>query len=319
MPGTKAFAAEIKTIEDNWHQQFIPEKGTLGYVIYRYRSGHRWQELKPATRASYDRVINLIANLHATPASRFTRPTIIQIRDEAILPKNGVWMANMFATMMQILLGFAFDIGEVKINPLADRLRRVKPKVEDRREANRPWTALERDVVIAEAKPYVRLVLALAMTTGLRKGDLFDVTFAQIDDGKISVRTNKRDRLVQLPIHPLLAEALTQRPESSAPEICVTKRGSRWTADGFDSTWHKFKLKLEEEGKVKPGLTLHGLRHTLGTLLKEMGVDDGDIADVLGQAGTSMARHYSRGADLPEAVAEKVRTVRLVGGTKEER
>lgn len=54
------------------------------------------------------------------------------------------------------------------------------------------------------------------------------------------------------------------------------------------------------EGKIGKGLTLHGLRHTLGKMLKEAGLSDGDIADILGQSGTAMARHYSREADLPE-------------------
>ncbi len=45
---------------------------------------------------------------------------------------------------------------------------------------------------------------------------------------------------------------------------------------------------------------MHGLRHTLGTMLKEAGLDDGQIADVLGQTSPSMARLYSEGAALPE-------------------
>jgi hypothetical protein len=38
--------------------------------------------------------------------------------------------------------------------------------------------------------------------------------------------------------------------------------------------WDKFKKKLQEGGKIQPGLTLKGLRHTVGTILAEMGCDN---------------------------------------------
>ena len=47
-----------------------------------------------------------------------------------------------------------------------------------------------------------------------------------------------------------------------------------------------------------PGLTLKGLRHTVATILREMGKDARTIADMLGQKTEAMARHYSRRADM---------------------
>ena len=52
---------------------------------------------------------------------------------------------------------------------------------------------------------------------------------------------------------------------------------------------------LEKEGKVGPGLTLYGLRHTLAVILREGGADERTIADALGQRTIEMARHYARG------------------------
>ena len=65
-------------------------------------------------------------------------------------------------------------------------------------------------------------------------------------------------------------------------------------------------MKLEEEKKVAAGLTLKGLRHTVATILAEMGYDERAIADVLGQKTTEMARHYSRRADRSRKVAGMV-------------
>jgi site-specific recombinase XerD len=44
---------------------------------------------------------------------------------------------------------------------------------------------------------------------------------------------------------------------------------------------------------------MHGLRHTLGTRLREAGADDRTIADILGQKSVSMGRFYSENAALP--------------------
>jgi hypothetical protein len=50
-----------------------------------------------------------------------------------------------------------------------------------------------------------------------------------------------------------------------------------------DCSVFKFLGRLEEQGKVGPGLTIHGLRHTSGTLMHELGFDKDTIADMLGQ------------------------------------
>jgi integrase len=65
------------------------------------------------------------------------------------------------------------------------------------------------------------------------------------------------------------------------------------------------RLKLEREGRVRPGLTLYGLRHTVAVILREIGFDERTIADALGQKTVEMARHYAQGADL----APKMRSV----------
>ena len=58
------------------------------------------------------------------------------------------------------------------------------------------------------------------------------------------------------------------------------------------------RIALEQQGRVAPGLTLYGLRHTVAVILREAGADERTIADALGQKTIEMARHYARGADL---------------------
>lgn len=74
----------------------------------------------------------------------------------------------------------------------------------------------------------------------------------------------------------------------------------RWTESGFNSSWGKLRNRLLKEGKIAPGLTFHGLRHTLGTRLQEAEATDQQIMDIRGRKSPSMARHCSASAKMPE-------------------
>ena len=54
---------------------------------------------------------------------------------------------------------------------------------------------------------------------------------------------------------------------------------------------------LEVEGRVTPGLTFHGLRHTAATTLAELGANQHEIAALLGHRSLVMAALYSAEAD----------------------
>lgn len=92
--------------------------------------------------------------------------------------------------------------------------------------------------------------------------------------------------------------AMARAPKHEALTLCANGWGRPWTYNGFSTSWAKQKGKLETDGAIQPGLTLKGLRHTVATILAEMGKDHGSIALVLGHATETMAKHYSRRADM---------------------
>lgn len=65
--------------------------------------------------------------------------------------------------------------------------------------------------------------------------------------------------------------------------IAATTKGTPWTESGFNSSFIKAMAALKREGKVGDGLTFHGLRHTVGTLLVEAGYDLDTVRRWLGQ------------------------------------
>ena len=119
----------------------------------------------------------------------------------------------------------------------------------------------------------------------------------------------KRGVSVTIPVHQILRDAIAARPKSDALQISVNSRGLPWTETGFNASFRTFEKSLEQEGAIATGLTPHGLRHTLGTRLREAGADNRTIADVLGHKSTSMAQHYSESATLPEHARQLVASI----------
>ena len=144
----------------------------------------------------------------------------------------------------------------------------------------------------------IKMPIALGMYLGLREGDALRVTWSAIKDGEIGLVTAKAGTTVRLPISTHLAAILAEVEGSRAGLIALTSRGQPWTESGFRASWRTLRVGLEKEGRIEPGLTFHGLRHTVATILRQAGVDPRRIADALGQKTEGMALHYSREADL---------------------
>lgn len=98
---------------------------------------------------------------------------------------------------------------------------------------------------------------------------------------------------------------------TNAITLCLNSHGKPWTVSGFRASWRPIRQKLEKEGKVQKGLTLKGLRHTVATILAEMGMDERTIADTLGQKTIEMARHYSSRADRSRKMEDAVKNFDL--------
>ncbi len=92
-------------------------------------------------------------------------------------------------------------------------------------------------------------------------------------------------------------ERMTKLEQRKAVTIVMGMRGRSYTASGFRGMFFKLIRELERKELVQPGLTFHGLRHTVGTTLAEAGASDQTIQSVLGHLTTTQAREYRRDAD----------------------
>jgi integrase len=107
----------------------------------------------------------------------------------------------------------------------------------------------------------------------------------------------------------LISDALDALLPHDATTLLVNSKGTPWTSSGFQTSVFAFLGRLEKGGKVGDGLTIHGLRHTCGTLMRELGFDKDTIADMLGQETAGMAEWYARDAQLEKKLAGVVEAI----------
>jgi len=106
-----------------------------------------------------------------------------------------------------------------------------------------------------------------------------------------------------VPVHRRLKEILDATPRTS--ETIVTgARGRPLTVEGFKTVFFRLRDRLQAEGRIRPGLTFHGVRHTAATILADVGCDEPDIMAITGHKSTAALRKYIEQADR-KARAEK--------------
>lgn len=181
---------------------------------------------------------------------------------------------------------------------------------------NRPWTPKDHKMFCDYWKPgtQARTCYALASWLGTRRGDIAALRNADRDtvkmkiDGKIvwadgfwvypekgrkrRIR-NGKDEPMFLPMTPFLAEALA--PLDPTTEFVLTNTLGK----GYikRSLTEIMKRSWVKKAGIKKGICLHGLRHGLGAVMADAGVDTRGAMAQLGHVNEKHARRYSEGAD----------------------
>jgi integrase len=198
--------------------------------------------------------------------------------------------------VLSVVLSWGAERGYLATNP-ADGINSLRRK-KGAPEANRPWSDEERYAVLDALPLHMRAPVGLMMYAGLGPKDALTLPRNFYRAGEIATRRSKTGEPVFWPVPQSLAEDLAKAPAHNATTLCANSDGKPWTLSGFRSSWRPIRLRLEKEGRIGSGLTLYGLRHTVAVILREMGRDERDIGDALGQKTIEMARHYAKGADL---------------------
>lgn len=146
----------------------------------------------------------------------------------------------------------------------------------------------------SEYRPLYLIVL-FALTTGMRRGELFGLRWADIDlERRIAVlhNTKNRDRR-SVPIVPEVAELLREHGRVrrlDTDRVFIAGGASEmWQ---FDKAWYR---ALREAGIED--FRFHDLRHTAASYLAMSGATTAEIAAVLGHRTLQMVKRYAHLSD----------------------
>lgn len=262
------------------------KEGTLAWLIERYRETTAWTDLSAATRSQRENILRqVLESAGAQPISRITTATVMAGRDRrAGTPAQ----ARHFLDTLRGLFRWTLKAGMAKSDPTIGVDDPPRPKSD----GFRPWTE---DDVAAYEKCWrlgtrQRVWLAVLLYTGLRRGDAVRVGRQHVRDGVISIKAEKTDTWVTLPILPPLAEALEAGPCGDLTFI-VGERGQPLTKESFGNL---FRDACQDAGV--PG-SAHGVRKIAATRAANAGATVAQLEAIFGWHGGRMASLYTKAAD----------------------
>lgn len=267
---------------------------TLGDMLDDWVSSEEWAALKPQSRYSYERVIapktGFVAKLRDRRVAEFSTPFVINIRD-AIKRKHKLWAGNYTVKVLRVAFGWGRLHGWCETNPVEGVPLLKKPA--DAPTRNRMWTGREFEVVWHHASAPLRRAIALAYYAGMRVGDIVAIRWAAWDGEALCWHQSKTGHLVQVRATKPLRDELSSS-ERRGDRILVNLEGQPYTRDGLQTLLWNLAKRLEYLGLVKSGLCFHGLRHSLGAALYDLGLDREARKAALGHVSDAASAVYER-------------------------
>lgn len=307
-PGTASFILEVENLRaGNKIRKTNGKVETFGQLIAAYKASPEYERLKERTKSDYNKVFNYLKPLDNVRLRSIDGPYISRVKAKAF-KKHKRTFANYCITMFSILFNWGIEPGHTKSNP-AEKVKKIK-RPKDAREVNRRWHEYEINTVLKHAEQNLKIAIALGVYTGLREGDVVSLPLSGITETKIHTRQGKNGEKITIPIHRDLKAYIIKAkkmPNRKAVTIVMGMRGRSYTASGFRGMFFKLIRELERKELVQPGLTFHGLRHTVGTTLAEAGASDQTIQSVLGHLTTTQAQEYRRDANKKKGAARAIK------------
>src|SRR5262249_47278490 len=229
--GTPEFDAQYKAaVSGNSvaSNQTGAHAGSLAWLIDRYREVPAWTSLSLATRRQRENIFKRIKETAGRqPYATITEADIAAGRDRR---GKTAFQARHFIDTLRGLFDWAKEAGYVKSNPAAN----VKYPLLQSGDGFAVWT--EEDVAAYEARwplgTRQRVWLAVLLYTGLRRGDAVRLGRQHLRENVATLRTEKTDTDVHIPLLPPLVEALHAGPTGDLAFI-VGANGKPLTKESF--------------------------------------------------------------------------------------
>jgi integrase len=250
---------------------------TVSHLADLYEKSQEFGRLAPASRKIYSQYLKLAREkIGFAPADRIGAEDVRLIRDR-IADTPGA--ANMLVSTLGSLYSWGRKRMHVKNKPV-EGIEKLELGEHE------PWPdwLLER----ALSDPAVQLPVAMLYYTAQRIGDVCGMRWTDIRGGAISLKQEKTDIALTIPIHRALGELLDNLPKAGF--AILTRDGKAWEVATL--RLHLQAWAKEQDAKIVP----HGLLKNAVNALLEAGCSVAETAAISGQTLQTI-EHYARKRD----------------------
>lgn len=270
----------------------------------------RWSKVRKATWDDDRNSIRkyLLPAFGYTPISSISRNDVWELLDTVASQHPGA--ANKLRSLLSVMFQLAIDWGYLplgSLNPAAN-IKKYSEKQRDRFLTPDECARLKA-VLVAEPCPYMRAFFQLLLLTGLRKGELLQLRWVDVnlDLCELRIAKTKNRRVHYLPLSAPAVGILSELkplqineyvfpgfdPKTNQPSVVSKPRAT------VDAAWHRIREKA--------GITdvwIHDLRRTAASYLAQEGVSLYLIGAVLNHSTPNTTARYARfqKGDVKEAL-----------------
>ena len=284
--------------------------GTYGDLAGQFWQSDEFAALAARTQADYAKVRDYML---ANGAENFVARDLMQEHVETILSVALDQTNRRFAEYVLQFNRRLFNWSQERAarkrrwgdgNPWRD----VKLPKQKRRakQVNRPWEASELAEVLQRAPLGLRRAYVLG-ASGFDGGTMMTLDWDSYRDGRIGDTARGKTGVTAATIVPAPLRPFLEQGERRPGPIVTNAHGEPFAnVNAMQTRSSEFLRGLAADGVVGEGLTMHGLRHTLGRAMAETGAPIKAIQGALRHATERMAMKYSAGADQVRAGEDAV-------------
>jgi integrase len=293
--------ASLKKFVATWLEQKKPETSAATYSAYQKTTDSFIEALGPE-KAEKD-------------LSEVTRADIIKFRNDLATHLSGTTV-NRYVKILRMVFKAAHRDGYVLENP-AEHVEILKNGKQGKGPTRRPLTIPEIQAVLSVADPEWKSLIKFGLYTGQRLGDLALLTWENVDLERNEIRlvTRKTGKSLTIPISsPLQAHIMSMRGSLDGrpgttplhPESFETieRQGravslSNQFADLLGQAGLRKKQDHQSRGigrnakRAGSNLSFHSLRHTAVSLLKDAGIPQAVVQELIGHDSEAMSQLYT--------------------------
>ncbi|MBA7483465.1 Tyrosine recombinase XerC [subsurface metagenome] len=222
-------------------------------------------------------------------------PLIIQkFRAWRLKEGNTKSTANRYLALLKKMFSIAIGENYAEENPV----KKVKFFSEKDNLKERILTEEEEVKLMETCSDALYPILIAALNTGMRKGEILNLRWTQIDlkGRRIRVEKTKSGKVRHIPINDILLYELRGLKDKNSYVFFNPKTGKPYVdmKTGFKAACRRAGIK---------GMRFHDLRHTFASRLIEKGADIETVRDLLGHSAITVTQRYTHSTDDRKKIA----------------